>query len=184
MCIELVSDSERMTICAWKWSICCFWLPYFEVLPHRIVRDAVLWCNERHLHAPKLEFRGSETAFKEDSWFLIAATCSETAFKEDYWFYALTASYWYWKRNDEHEFHSGSLTLSAHLFGSRSACSSTSRAFLWVHMRRWTWAWVHEWRPNHLNLCGWMWHEVNHPRVWRDGHNHDGEPSCYREMLF
>jgi hypothetical protein len=74
-CVEMVSDSEKVTICSWKWSICCFWLPCFEVLPHRIVRDTVLWCKERHEHAPKVESLGSETVFKEESWFLIAATC-------------------------------------------------------------------------------------------------------------
>lgn len=62
---------------------------------YRIELSGMLFCDAMSgTHAPKVEFRGSEIAFKEDSWFLIAATCSETAFKEDYWFYALTTSYW------------------------------------------------------------------------------------------
>ena len=72
---ELGPDSERMTICDWKQSTCCFELPYFEVLFHRIVKDTVLRRKERYEHAPKVEFLGSKRAFKEESCFLIAATC-------------------------------------------------------------------------------------------------------------
>jgi hypothetical protein len=72
---ELGPDSERMTICDWKQSTCCFELPYFEVLFHQIVKDTVLRRKERYEHAPKVEFLGSKRAFKEESCFLIAATC-------------------------------------------------------------------------------------------------------------
>ena len=44
------------------------------MIPHRIVGDTILRCKGRHEHAPKVEFLGNERAFKEESWFLIAAS--------------------------------------------------------------------------------------------------------------
>jgi len=71
-CMELVSDSERTTICSWKWSICSF--DCCVLKRYRIELSVILFlrCKERHEHAPKVEFLGSKPAFKEESSFLIA----------------------------------------------------------------------------------------------------------------
>jgi hypothetical protein len=50
----------------------CLVLNYYSIESSGIL---FLRRKERHEHAPKVEFLGSKRAFKDESWFLIAAMC-------------------------------------------------------------------------------------------------------------
>jgi hypothetical protein len=151
-CIELVSDSKKMTICVWKWPFC--------------VLNALFWSDTTsNCRRYYFEMQGAARA-RSKSWIpgkrasfqgrvLVIDSCYELSTIDT------------GPGHDEHEFHSGSLTLSTQrcwwgsirmcllcrLIGlARAAMPSTSRALFWV--------------------------------CWGGGRNHDGEPSCYCEMLF